>query len=267
MAHFPLSLHQVGQYLEDKPLSQEIFPAPTEWQRMIGQNECIRKSALIYKHDERASLVQQFKGLQSRVSVIFEQQQKVISESFQLAALISHKKLDSPSTQVSVRSYNVLSSAGEPLNYFIYHVSGKCFWFVMDGAGNQCRQFQFEHVPFYYNGFDGAEFEFLDFQFYNDDTVSMLLRCSMVGGERRVYFLQLPIASLITSRFNFYEVMDPNCLKLVEGTEWRYLAVSGNRKVCSLLSENRKRVCVFETEVEDDEDEEMDNSNNLDESK
>lgn len=210
--------------------------------------------------------MQQFKALQKSVSVIFEQQQKVISEGFRCHLVARHELSSTPveDTPVSIRSYNVQTSAGETLNYFIYHVSGKCFWFFGGDAGNRFRKFHFQHVPFYYSGFDGAQFAFLDFQFYNDETVSMLLRCTINGEEKRVYFLQLPIGSLITERTNFYEIMDPNCLKLVDGSEWRYLAVSGNRKVCSILSENRKKVCVFETEVEDDEDEEMDNSNNLD---
>lgn len=237
---------------------------------MLAQNECIRNNAQIYKHEAKASLVQQYKAMQQSVAVIFEQQQKVISEGFR-CQLVARQEMAAPSPMeetptptISIRSYNVQTSAGEVLDYFIYHVSGRCFWFYAD---TRFRKFQFQHVPFYYNGFDGAEFAFLDFQFYNDETVSLLLRCTIMGEERRVYFLQLPISALITERINFYEVMDPNCLKLVDGTEWRYLAVSGNRKVCSILSENRKRVSVFETEVEDDEDEEMDNSNNLDVSK
>lgn len=278
------NLEKVGQYLEDKPLAEECVSAPTDWQRMVAQNECIRNSPLIYKHEERASLVQQFKALQQKVSVIFEQQQSVISSGFQTPLVIPHHHLEGigDGNAISVRSLNQFSAAGEALNYFIYHVSGKCFWFFIGGGGggakkeessdthptHRCKKFQFDHIPFYYNSrFTGAEFEFLDLQFYNEETVSVLLRCTIRGEEKRVYFLQLPISSLLTTRTNFYEVMDPDCLKLVDGVEWRYLAVSGNRKVCTFLSENRKRVCVFETEAEDDEDEEMENSNHLDESK
>lgn len=180
---------------------------------------------------------------------------------------MSKQELDGGQQPIQIRSHNVQTSTGGVINYFIYHVNDKCFWFFGGRPEDRFRQFHFQHIPFYYNGFDGAEFSFLDFQFYSDDVVSMLLKCTVPGEGVRIYFLQLAISSLLAERRNFYEVMDPNCLKLVDGNEWRFLAVSGNRKVCSFLSENRKKVCVFETEAEDDDDEEMDNSNNLDVSK
>ena len=67
---------------------------------------------------------------------------------------------------------------------------------------------------------------------------------------------------------NLCDVADPNLSKPFQDISPRQLSVSGPRKVAAILSENKRKIRLLETEVdpedEDDEDEETGDDNMMD---
>jgi anaphase-promoting complex subunit 4 len=121
----------------------------------------------------------------------------------------------------------------------------------------------------------------LDVQFYLQDVLSVLLEQD--GESRSAVFVQFPVKAALevavsvslsemldgvqakhilsgTPRIEGTMLLDSGAVRLVENMVASRFAVSGTRKVAVVLSESRRKVRLFEMEVEEEEedDEAMD---------
>lgn len=103
-------------------------------------------------------------------------------------------------------------------------------------------------------------------EFYNENVLSVLLRSTQNTNKTSTYFLQLPIIKFreLAIKYkngdqmravNAFDLIDESTIKSIEGIDGHIIAVSGPRKVSSILSETKKSIKIFEMEIEEDDDE------------
>lgn len=112
----------------------------------------------------------------------------------------------------------------------------------------------------------------VDLQFYSLEYLSLL---TLNKQTHTTFLIQVPLRGIFNFVFN-YQNKDTVTLFDIYGVTWskpfqgisRRLAVSGARKVAAILSENNRKIRLFETEVEpedeeDDEDDEVGIEDNM----
>lgn len=97
-------------------------------------------------------------------------------------------------------------------------------------------------------------------EFYSDDCLSLLLTnketnlsCFLLLPLNH-YLLQLAQNKKSETIFNLKDLTDLNSAKKFQDTSAKILVVSGARKVVAILSENRRKIRLLETEVEEEEE-------------
>ncbi|GAB0092712.1 Anaphase-promoting complex subunit 4 [Sergentomyia squamirostris] len=278
------NLERVGQYLEDKELS--IFPKKcpkSQWEAFLEDNPTLKQSDVIYKHNRRASLVQIHNQLRGGIEKIFRQPEIIIGQSYTLRNVIQIAE----NTENPVHSAH-LSLADGTGDLFAFLVSENLLIFLEAQKSNmiKCLRLEFQTKPYFdtkYGQFGDLSFRHL--QFYSENTLSFLLN-NRTDAECGGCFVQMPVLTLRQKAtlvdvaefidiatagnvMNLYTLLDVNCVKVIEGSDWHTIAVSGNRKVASILSENGKKIKIYETEAADEDEDEMDlsQSTNMDNSK
>lgn len=108
-------------------------------------------------------------------------------------------------------------------------------------------------------------------QFYNDKAISMLFAYKK-DKQTANCFVQFPIQSLLSrldgvrmqkrvtidptlSAINLYHLVDLESVRALGITDGNSLAVSGGRKICTIIPASRKKFYHFEMEVDEDDDE------------
>lgn len=277
------NLERVGQYLQAAPLKVVVADENTAWQNMLLKNQCIRDSNSVYEHKPDQSLQQLFVKLHDATDASFHYTSNQISENFELTLTVDCGPNPNPD-DTRMRGLCTAPRNVYYENYALALISEKCFIFADYSESAHFLKVELHPKP---SLFQDGDFQFLDIQFYNNDTLSMLIKVDKAEGSP-VYFMQFPMCKL-TEKYesvepdysrppftdsrnvvNFFRLMDVDEMVLVDGLDWRWIAVSGNRKVCSVINGAGNRIRIYETEAEDDsdDDDEMDNlSTNLDTSK
>uniref|UniRef100_A0A1B0GH85 Anaphase-promoting complex subunit 4 n=2 Tax=Lutzomyia longipalpis TaxID=7200 RepID=A0A1B0GH85_LUTLO len=278
------NLERVGQYLEDKELIVLPKKCPmSQWAKFLEENPALRDCESIYNHDKKASLVQIHNKLRQGIDRVFRQPESVIGQNYKLRNVIQlAENMDNPvhSTHISLSD-----STGD---LFAFLVSENLLIFLEANRGHsiKCLRLEFQTKPYFeskYGQFGDLSFRHL--QFYSENILSLLLN-NRTDSECGGCFVQMPVAILRqkaspvdVSEFidltaagnvmNLYNLLDVNYVKVIDGCDWDIIAVSGNRKVTSILSENGKKIKVYETEAAEEDEDEMDLSQNtnLDNSK
>lgn len=250
------NLERVGQYLLDKEL---VFPAvevnPKSWECLLQENRCLAAYGSVFKHHKTRSLVQELNHLKAAIDLAFQKPETTLGNEFKLSRSIPLRQ-ESP-------HFDVTQTYAETGQFCIRQSESEFIYFE-----NSAETFYGVKVKLSVQG-QAHEFTLRHLQFYNESTLSILLRSK--DARVSTHFLQYPVAKLreLCRPFssyaeirtvNGYEVIDENLLRPVEGIDGHRLAVSGSRKVASLLSESQKTIRVYEMEVDDDDEENMDNS-------
>ncbi|KAM7350465.1 anaphase-promoting complex subunit 4 [Cochliomyia hominivorax] len=271
------NLEKVGQYLEDKPLQQVVKTDMHHlWHKLLEENECLRKSSLLYPHEKRLSLTQQRDKLFAAIDNVFQKPDESICQGFELDASFICCSFN----ENSECNFDFIRTS-----YFVNDSKKRDLMLVTTGW-QDCLILEFEHNfkqlkcfrlqtnpgPFtkdLNNGMDNLKF--IDLHFYNDEVLSLLLRKDSETTKQQSYFIQFPLDQIsgkcslhnlpqnlnfsdITIGHSIFDIIDINNFKPIESV-CTHLAVSGCRKVASILSEKRKKMIIFEMEIEDDEDE------------
>ncbi|XP_055914863.1 anaphase-promoting complex subunit 4 [Eupeodes corollae] len=286
------NLEKVGQYLENEELQQ---PAKCDthhrWNKLLEENECLKNCSLIIPHDQKLSLIQQRDKMLDAVSKVFTKPNSSVSTDFNhISTLICSPETETP-PDFEIKSTFIASKAAQ-VDIVALTVGPDEFLvieFQLITSVVKCTRLNLKPSPFTpvhmaqtYNNLT-----VVDLQFYNDSILSLLLQNTNQAdrdGKTQSYFVQMPLEAInekhsqhqtaeliyLADRSLFHsllDIVDNSFLKAVDGT-CTGMAVSGSRKVAAVLSENCKKISIYEMEVEDDEDDvEMSHNSFLDTSK
>ncbi|XP_021931596.1 anaphase-promoting complex subunit 4 isoform X2 [Zootermopsis nevadensis] len=293
------NLEKLGQYLVDQEL---IIPPDTDnnpWKKFLQENSMLANHPSIIPHFRKMSLVQQHNHLKKAIDDVFSQPETSIGELFKVSNII--KCLNIPETgEPRVNHINVvddrklllafLDSASPAEEFYLLEIPIDKPLISEEGAEARCVNLYFN--PLTLRGGEGrrvdesswsSPMKVLDVQFYLQDVMSVLLEQN--GESRGAVFVQFPVrvaleaamsvslpavqngdqTTYILSRAPRVEasvLLDSGALRPVENMVASRFAVSGTRKVAVVLSESRRKVRLFEMEVEEEEedDEAMDAS-------
>ncbi|EDV33799.1 uncharacterized protein Dana_GF19190, isoform A [Drosophila ananassae] len=277
------NLERVGQYFENAQLTQPYTKDPSQlWEQMVAENECLNHCNLFVPHDKQLSLVQQRDKMFNAIDAVFHKPTESISGSFKLASAVLCADLPpmEPGEALEDRDFVTCS-------YYV-NENTKCDMLALtiswqeamilevSRAGDcllRCTKIQLQpgiftpalHEDFYH-------LRFVDLQFYNESALSMLAQTttSAPGIRPHSYFIQFSLAAArnqstqhqmgtlvklkeATVTHSIHDVADGVAFKGLDGV-CEMLAVSGSRKVATVLSDRKRKMTIFEMEVEEEED-------------
>uniref|UniRef100_A0A182VQ87 Anaphase-promoting complex subunit 4 n=1 Tax=Anopheles minimus TaxID=112268 RepID=A0A182VQ87_9DIPT len=281
------NLERVGQYLEDKPLVCPIENHEENgWKRLLEQNECLRKCDAIYPHYENMSLIQQQKMLRKDFDNLFDQPGKVVGADFKQKNLLT---VQTSSSGANVRSFSFVCHQRDQLTLLAILQSNRSLLLTecFNDGGLKTVRLHFEEKPYFDQRFDAfGTLTFQHVEFYDEETLSLLLRAQTSNDDRATscYFLQLNLgtvreylATMDTRGYmqtltedaagcaaiNVYTLIDDSSLKLLESSDGYKIAVSGKRNVIALLSESMKNVRIYDMDGQNEEDDMLDTSSQI----
>ncbi|KAH8387151.1 hypothetical protein KR093_005043 [Drosophila rubida] len=281
------NLERVGQYLENSYLTQQQPLQVTEdlWSELLEENECLAQCQLFVPHDKKLSLLQQRDKMFNAIDAVFHKPTESISASFKLNTTVICSDLP----QFACEPSPELDQQHEFINCS-YHVNelNKCDMLAVtiswqeamvleisrgDDYMLRCTRVQLLPGPFtpqlhedYYN------LRFVDLQFYNESSISMLAQTitPTPGVRPHSYFVQFSLSAARnqstqhqlaplmklpegTVTHSIHDIPDAATFKGLDGV-CELLAVSGSRKVATVLSDRRRKMTIFEMEIEEEED-------------
>lgn len=246
-------LDRLGQYLLDKELTNPPDTSNNPWLKLLEENECLAKHPSIIPRFKKTSLVQQHKHLKDAIDKVFRTPETFIGKLFQLkmAVVISdiHNKIrismvQLPDEQKLNLALVQLESISNEFKFIEVNVD--------TDASNVLRT-----VNVYFNSVDKTKMKPLDVQFYLPETLSVLLE--PIGENRNAVFIQLPTKDIRGSTSDTIEgnsLVDAVALRPITDMIASTFAVSGHRKIAVVLSDSRRKVRLFEMEVEEEEEDE-----------
>uniref|UniRef100_A0A1A9VNC3 Anaphase-promoting complex subunit 4 n=1 Tax=Glossina austeni TaxID=7395 RepID=A0A1A9VNC3_GLOAU len=270
------NLEKVGQYLEDKPLQQTVKSDTHHlWQKLLEKNECLYNSSLLYPHEKQLSLIQQRDKMFIAIDSVFEKPNSSITSEFQLDFICTCCSLPleySRSVDFIKFSFLAGNKRGSDLMAITtdWH---SCLLMEFDQKFSQlsCVIIHLKPGPFTKElPLPLNNLQFVDLQFYNEEVLSLLLLQDNEE-KQQSYFMQFSLElmrekfslHLLPQNLNLQEMLLPQSVfDVVDFCQFRgmdtvctSLAVSGSRKVASILSDKNKKIVMFEMEIEDDDDE------------
>ncbi|XP_045626150.1 anaphase-promoting complex subunit 4 [Procambarus clarkii] len=290
-------LERVGQYLKDAPLSCPPESGRNPWAVFLAEHPAVAEHSLIFPHYPERSLLQEHKNLERVLDNMAGQPAKVISGAVNIVAWVPFMAV-APTGPVSVSQiscprnnamYTVLIPGPKQTILYLARWPTSAERLAQANAPPGPAH-HVEAAPFVFSRLEGTRgcsseqlgppspfLHLIGAQFYAEDTLSVLAQDP--ADSKSSFFIQLwmqtacgglkPLAVYGGRRLAEAGVTPQDACRLVDASGYRRLeggplsslAVSGSRKVALLLSENRRRVRLFEMEVdEDDEDDDEDDT-------
>ncbi|KAK7073914.1 hypothetical protein SK128_025570 [Halocaridina rubra] len=285
-------LERVGQYLKDEPLTCPPKSDLNPWSLFLERHPEIANHSLIFPHYPNRSLLQEHKNLAQVLDEMASHPAKVISNAVSivswvpfftvpLGTLVSVSQIGCSKSQTMYTA--ILPGMKKPIFYL-------ACWSTSTERLSQPSNIpgpahHVEASPFVFTRFEGTRgcsleppdqpvplLQVIGAQFYTDVTLSVLAQDP--GDPKASFFIQLWMVAARSAMNSLAlyggvhladaGVVPRDASTLVDASGYRRLeagmlsalAVSGSRKVALLLSENRRRVRLFEMEVDEDDDEE-----------
>lgn len=272
------NLERVGQYLQNHNLQKvSRISVTSDWSKLLEQNECLKNSNFIYPQNKELSLVQEHNNLKESIRKLFEKPDTLISLKTQLLYSLDVCELNNRSAfywhqfDVEERNSTLFSFTVNDnqmyLNEFIPRSENVKFAkFEITGEETSLSQ----KFP---------QMKLLHSRFYNDKAMSMLFSYRKERPTANC-FAQFPIEPLLSRltsakvqkriaidpsmpAINLRQLIDPELVRALDISDGNSLAVSGGRKIATIISTSRKKIYHFEMEVDEgDFDEENDVSDN-----
>uniref|UniRef100_A0A1B0AFH1 Anaphase-promoting complex subunit 4 n=1 Tax=Glossina pallidipes TaxID=7398 RepID=A0A1B0AFH1_GLOPL len=269
------NLEKVGQYLEDKPLQQTVKSDTHHlWQKLLEKNECLCNSSLLYPHEKQLSLIQQRDKMFLAIDSVFEKPNSSITSEFQLDFICTCCSLPLEySRSVDFIKFSFLAGNKRGSDLMAITTDWQsCLLMEFDQKFSQlsCVIIHLKPGPFTKElPLPLNNLQFVDLQFYNEEVLSLLLLQDNEE-KQQSYFMQFSLElmrdkfslHLLPQNLNLQEMLLPQSVfDVVDFCQFRgmdtictSLAVSGSRKVASILSDKNKKIVMFEMEIEDDDD-------------
>uniref|UniRef100_A0A1B6CIQ6 Anaphase-promoting complex subunit 4 n=1 Tax=Clastoptera arizonana TaxID=38151 RepID=A0A1B6CIQ6_9HEMI len=246
-------LDRLGQYLVNQDLTNLSDISNNPWQQLLEDNPCFTQHPIVIPKYKKMSLVQQHSHLKAAIEEVFKSPQNSIGSSFNLIKSI------------------YLLDVGERQRLSMCHLpEDKTLTLGIIELDSVHNIFQFLEIPItetnninvrnisvFFKSPDNVSMKALDIQFYLPETLSVLLEPH--GENRSAIFVQIPTKSIRNRKEDILDgnsIVESNALRSVVDMVASRFAVSGSRKVAVVLSESRRKVRLFEMEVEEEEEEE-----------
>lgn len=255
-------MERLGQYLNDAPLTTPSDMSANIWHQFLLENECVANNSHVLKHFIDLSLIQQYNHQKKSIEDIFEHPKREISKQFDVLNCVEHAKLETGQLRVSSTNLN----KDEVLFAFIHPPDVLCLREIDSSLNIKVGKFHFAQFFSYDNESYGSNYNLIDVKFYSNNILTILLEES---GSKNGVCLQFLIsnAAKYLKCGNLREIEAVNgsnlgakVFKVIDGMSVSGLAVSGSRRVGIILSENRRKVKLFEMEAEDDEEDDAEMS-------
>ncbi|KAL3284718.1 hypothetical protein HHI36_018866 [Cryptolaemus montrouzieri] len=255
-------MERLGQYLARKPLSIPAKMNENEWAAFISENELLKNDNIVLNHHTDLSLVQQFEKLKVDITKLFLAPARTTCKnlrSFKVLNFINSPDIVELSLMNLSKESVLFTSLQSKYSMILLEIT------IGNGINSRIGKFHFNCE----NGSDAQEIS--DIKFYTPSILSLLLQDHKAHTS---IMYQFPITSALESlvevdlsgrnlNLDTFESMNgsnfvPHVFKVVDMVVTQ-LAVSGTRKVGIVLSENKRKVKLFEMESEEeyDEDAEM----------
>ncbi|CAG9822769.1 unnamed protein product [Phaedon cochleariae] len=263
-------MERLGQYLVDAPLTIIPVMNGNDWTSFLKENDCVQNHPSILKHYANTSLIQQFKDLALKIMDIFKTPKNILDKQFKPVQCFDCFNFGDRTLRMSSTNVNkeiMLFSFLQPLsNLYLLQIrvrGDKCL--------ARCGKFHFTQL-----GEDtGDVSQILDLSFYSTNIISILLQETI--GYKTGILLQFPLSSAlerlteIDINAELGKISLPNCNgsvltpKLLKNIEMAasIFAVSGSRRVSIVLSENKRKIKMFEMEAEEEEEDDADMTNSM----
>ncbi|CAG9860050.1 unnamed protein product [Phyllotreta striolata] len=258
-------MERVGQYLADAPLKITSDLDGNEWQNFLSKNECLRNHAHILQHYKSTSLIQQFKELAVNISDIFDTPKMKLQSEFKASYVFDF--FDFNAEPLKMSSINVTK---EMMLFSFIEPSTNIYLLQVHVTDDKCLA-RYGKFHFTQSTEDNSQvYDILDIAFYSNNILSVLLQEN--SPYKLAVLLQFSLPSAldnlveidIHSKINRQtlpnsdgSLISPKLIKNVEMSASRF-AVSGARRVSIVLSENKRKVKLFEMEAEEEDEEDAD---------
>lgn len=262
------NLERVGQYLQNQNLQNPSrLGITSDWNKLLEQNECLKNSACIYPHHKEMSLVQEHSNLKKSVQKLFTKPDEMISLKFDLLYCIDVSNL-SNGANVHLHDIEV-----DDIGSIMFSASINNDWMYLIKFTPKSDFIKYAKYEFVQEEQKYSELKLCHSQFYNSETLSMLLEYRLKDHQKTNGFIQFPIQTfesrMLGSRLrsqiflceldaiNLCNLMDFNLMRKLDINDGCLVAVSGGRKMSTILSKSKRKLRHYEMEV-DEEDMDMD---------
>lgn len=266
-------LERVGQYLKNSPLYYPPDTSTNPWAQKLANCPLLRENPLQFKHEVNKSLLQQDADLREAITAAFASPIEAIGGTIVNVALFGLLESDKH-IRSEVRFLNLPPSSlmlslcvtdhNRPLQRA--YIFKQCSRTMGD---LDCMSLEFGPISIQ-NESTGLN-QIVDMQFYDSDTLSLLLHsdhCAPVLAQFPLStlktFVSFPKVSDVAQFLqemapvngsNILNAMNSRCLENMKAAA---VAVSGTRKVACVVFSSKKRVRLFEMDVEDEDDDDND---------
>lgn len=245
------NLEKLGQYLLDKNLDVDASQSNEYWSEFLEKKHpLINKHPSIIPHHKEMSLVQETKYLEEQINLVFKHSEAFIGQHFKLLHVQDFIQVYEPYVKLTD------TYSPEDEKFLIAVLDSKSptngFYFIDLPINPQMKE-----PKCVYLGLGDDCSRITDLQFYLPDVLSILI--DQKNQLRQTGFVQLPIKPIkdlnyeSSASINIQHLLD-SYVRNIDGIVASSFAVSGTRKVSVILSENRRKVKLFEMEVEEEED-------------
>ncbi|KAF2897439.1 hypothetical protein ILUMI_08739 [Ignelater luminosus] len=268
------TMERLGQYLNDHKLTMLSDSNDNLWENFLTKNECIQNDPDIIKHYKSFSLIQQFKHLAASIEEIFVIPKGLISEQVSIKNIINCLNFNVEHLRITKINFDNESTLIALLNKS-FPADGIYFLEIINGneIKLKCCYLYFKHAE------NSENYFILDAQFYSNNALSVLLQESNVSRTGVLYqFSTVSVRDELVVLDKDLDIYKQNIPKInafdlgsamqkyIDGMVCSQFAVSGCRRVSIVLSENRKKIRLFEMEAEEDDEEDADMTNSARES-
>lgn len=249
-------MERLGQYLNDAPLTTPSDVSGNIWHQFLIENECVIENPNILKHFVNLSLIQQYNHQKKAVEDIFKLPIIEISKQFSMLKIFEDVKLKSNDLRMSSTNLNhndvIYAFISSPDVLYLQQINDKCVKYA---------KFYFAQFLSYEKESSGNNYNIIDVKFYSTNILTILLEeVDSSNGVLLQFLLSNALKYLNSPDLNVECVngsnLMPKVFKVIDGMSVSLLAVSGSRRVGIVLSENRRKIKLFEMEADDEDEDE-----------
>uniref|UniRef100_A0A8C3M337 Anaphase-promoting complex subunit 4 n=1 Tax=Chrysolophus pictus TaxID=9089 RepID=A0A8C3M337_CHRPC len=268
------NVERVGQYLKDED-EDLVSPPNTEgnqWFHFLKNSTHVKESPLLFPYYPDKSLHFVKRQMEEVIDHCLQKPADVIGKAVHQAFCVSlyktSQRWNDKTSNIHYVLFTILESSISKIHILRRHTD------TSRSIGNGIVAVEFGN--FLNNTInessDSRCYSCLDAHFYDDETVTVVLKESVEQEGKERILAQLPLSSVYTNEDQEVEFIWDSTKSLAEQSDeiatrtvfldnqWRvlenmkaqYVAVNGIRKVSCVLSSNLRHVRVFEMDVEDD---------------
>ncbi|PRD19545.1 UNVERIFIED_CONTAM: Anapc4 [Trichonephila clavipes] len=280
-----VKLERVAQYLKHEDLPYPPSYSGNPWVKFLKDNPQMFETGIIFQNQPEKSLVTMYSDLRKVVDTavegpwtilqetVHEQNRYTLCETGKVQSLPKMSHFYCTETNYM---FTAITDSAPPCSHF----------YLIREKSTESKSNGVEVIGITFHGAiysplapstsssteANTNLKILDLKFYNKETITVLLSEDNPEDKNSSYLLQYSIKSLLmqlkpiaagTGQLLGLDVpilkvspfMEKKICKKLEGMKALQIAVSGSRKVSCILFSSKRQICIFEMDVEDEEDE------------